>query len=365
MSSLEISLVLCTHNPREDFLKTCLGSVAAQTFEQGRFEFIVVDNCSNPPLDRTKLEQLAGRPVKLVREARPGLAYARVAGFETAQTDLIAFIDDDNEFFPDYLSNAVRIAAREPALGVFGGRCFGALERPVGSIKQPFLPFLGVRDAGEIPLTGEGNEWGLHEPIGAGIVVRRPVATAYTRYLNENAGGGSLGRSGKQLLSGEDSLLSRLAHRCGFKCGYRPELKLRHHIEARRTTWGYLFRLMRGHGVSYVRLGRISGAKFEAVEQAVAQRTIRKNFFYRMSKDGVVNAIMHVPWDQGFYEASNEAADANAKSLDEVFGKSGAGPAPHQAPEPDEQGARFHAVASFVLAAAQAALVFGGNWPHF
>lgn len=320
MKDIVVSLVLCTHNPRPEFLATCLSSVASQDLPRELFEFIVVDNNCDPPLDKDQLRRLASRDVQLVRERRPGLAFARVAGFETAQCDLIVFIDDDNEFSPDYLRNVVRIAEAEPDLGVFGGKCIGVLEQAVSRIKEQFLPFLGVRDVGDLPLTGDGDTWGPYEPIGAGIVVRRAVANLYTRYLTLCPTGGALGRSGNQLLAGEDSLISRLAHLSGLSCGYRPELKLRHHIEGRRTTWKYLFRLMHGHGISFVRLGRICGENFSPVTQDIERKMIRKNFLYRLCQQGPVQALMHLYWDRGYYEAVNESQTPNARTLSEILG---------------------------------------------
>lgn len=314
----EISLVLCTHNPKPFMLERCLGSVAAQTLDPERFELIVIDNCSTPPLTVEPLEAWARRPVRLVREDRPGLAFARVAGFEAARSDVIAFIDDDNEFFPDYLDHVTRLAQIHTDVGVFGGQCLGAFERPVTGARRAFLPFLGIREPGNEPLKGSGEEWGPHEPIGAGIVVRRPVATAYSRFLNLDAGGGSLGRTGKQLLAGEDSLLSRLAHRCGLLCAYFPELKLNHHIESRRFEWSYLFRLMRGHGTSYVRLSRICGKTFAPVSPREARTAMVKNFGYRLKTKGLLEAAMHVPWDMGYFDAVNETT-AVAKIADVVI----------------------------------------------
>jgi GT2 family glycosyltransferase len=306
MRRRKLSVILCTYNPNEIALQRCLGSLAKQDIAASDYELIVVDNCSKPPLDKAKLERFAGRNVTLVREMRPGLVHARVAGFQTAKHSVLVFIDDDNEFFPDYLSMASQIARDEPKLGVFGGRCVGAYEKQPSRIKNFFLPYLGVREPGDEPLTGEGDAWGPHEPIGAGIVVRKPIGKLFSRFVNGNVAGGGLGRSGNQLLAGEDSLLSRFAHEAGYLCGYRPQLKLYHHIEPRRFGWRYLARLMRGHGTSYVRLARIKGTHFEAVDAATVRTMVLKNFLWRLRKEGLMAASSHVFWDLGFYEAVNE-----------------------------------------------------------
>jgi len=295
-------------------LRSCLGSLAAQDIAPSDYELIVVDNCSNPPLDKISLEAMAGCKVVLVRETRPGLVHARVAGFHAAKHPVLVFIDDDNEFAPDYLSHTQRIAEAEPGLGVFGGRCIGTYKQPPARLKEFFLPFLGVRDQGDEPLTGEGKEWGPHEPIGAGIVVRKQIGKLYSKFVDSGAAGGGLGRTGNQLLAGEDSLLSRFAYEAGYLCGYRPELRLNHHIEPRRLKWRYLTRLMKGHGISYVRLARINGTHFEPVATSTARKMMIKNLIYRVPREGAMAAFAHIFWDVGFYEAVNETAPPPAET---------------------------------------------------
>ncbi|MDD9908819.1 MAG: glycosyltransferase [Ahrensia sp.] len=297
-----VSLIVCTHNPRPHLIEACLSAIGAQTMDHSSFELLIVDNNCNPPLDHERMEALARRPVNLLREKRPGLTYARVCGFNHAQSDIITFADDDNELFPDYLERVVEIADSEPDLGVFGGKCLAKLEKDIGKTMTRFLPMLGVRDEGDESLTGPGKEWGPHEPIGAGIVVRRPVADAYVEFVEQSVGTGQLGRTGSQLLSGEDSLISRLADKLGYLCGYRPQLKLHHFMEARRLSWSYLTKLMKGHGISYVRLARVNGETFEPVSHWPARKQMVKNFLFRTKTKGIDDAFMHLFWDSGFYQ---------------------------------------------------------------
>jgi hypothetical protein len=63
---------------------------------------------------------------------------------------------------------------------------------------------------------------------------------------------------------------------------------------------------MRGHGTSYVRLARINGTHFEAVDAATVRTMVFKNFLWRLRKEGLMAASAHVFWDLGFYEAVNE-----------------------------------------------------------
>lgn len=301
----EISVVICTFNPRPDYLARALRSIGAQTLAPSRFEVIIIDNNSSPPLAIKQVERLVSRKVSLSVELRQGLVYARVAGFRAASTDVLVFVDDDNELQSDYLENALYAAHAEPKLGVFGGRCIGAFEKKVRGFKTHYLPHLGVRDLGMQPLTGSGRKWGKHEPIGAGIVVRSAVGAEYIKLVEEQPLMGKLGRSGEMLMSGEDSLISRIAADLGLECGYRPDLCLRHNIPARRVTTEYLKRLLIGHGYSYVLLETILG-NYVGKPPKFERRARIANFLHRLRAKGPAEALGMFYWDIGYMQALNE-----------------------------------------------------------
>jgi glycosyltransferase involved in cell wall biosynthesis len=308
---LQLSVVLCTYNPRPDLLAKALRAISCQTLHVDAFEVVVIDNNSSVPLRTDVCERLALRDVRVVRELRQGLTYARVAGINSSSAPVICFVDDDNELAPDYLERVLEIAGSEPDLGVWGGVCEGVFESRVSRYKQEWLPHLGVRYAGPDPLTGNGDAWGQHEPIGAGICVRRSVAEGYVAFVEGVDGAGALGRQGKALMSGEDSLISRIAHRLGFLVGYRPQLKLNHHITAGRLRLNYLARLMEGHGRSYVVLQHLCGNTLPSFEPDQVRKILISNFHFRRRQQGLNQAIGMYFWDKG-YQAALEAAQNKA-----------------------------------------------------
>lgn len=310
-----LSVVLCTYNPRQDLLAKALRAISRQTLHADAFELVVVDNNSPVPLRTDVCERLALREVRVVRELRQGLTYARVAGINATSAPVICFVDDDNELEADYLERVLEIAIAEPDLGVWGGICEGVFESKVQGYKKEWLPHLGVRYAGPEPLTGSGDAWGEHEPIGAGICVRRPVAEGYVAFVEGVGGAGALGRQGKALLSGEDSLISRIAHRLGYLVGYRPQLKLNHHITAGRLKLRYLARLMEGHGRSYVVLQRLCGNPLAAPNPEQASKTLISNFRFRRRQQGLNHAIGMYFWDKGYHAALEAAAGGEAVDL--------------------------------------------------
>lgn len=302
----QLSVVLCTYNPRSDLLAKALRSISWQTLHADAFELVVVDNNSTVPLRTDVCERLAIRDVRVIRELRQGLTYARVGGINATKAPVICFVDDDNELENDYLERVLEIAAAEPELGVWGGICEGVFESKVHGFKKKWLPHLGVRYVGTEPLTGDGDVWGEHEPIGAGICVRRTVANGYVAFVENVGGAGALGRKGKSLLSGEDSLISRIACRLGYVVGYRPQLKLHHHITASRLRLRYLARLMQGHGRSYVVLQRLCGSLLPFVPADQVYKILIANFRHRLRYDGLNHAIGMYFWDKGYYSALQE-----------------------------------------------------------
>jgi glycosyltransferase involved in cell wall biosynthesis len=46
-----VSVILCTHNPRPDYLDRVLASLRGQTLPAEQWEFLLVDNASRQPLE--------------------------------------------------------------------------------------------------------------------------------------------------------------------------------------------------------------------------------------------------------------------------------------------------------------------------
>jgi len=210
-----VSVILCTYNPRHDLLQWAVDSIEQQTLSKTEFELIVVDNNSDTPVSEEVVKNGRSIRLRLIREQRQGLSFARCAGITAAEADLLIFVDDDNHLDPDYLENALRIATEEPEIGLYGGIAKGVFEKDVPKWKENLLPYLGVRDYGPRPITSNNDYWGKWEPIGAGMVSRRDVAEEFVRMVEYSLVAGELGRKGESLLSGEDSLFARLANRLG------------------------------------------------------------------------------------------------------------------------------------------------------
>jgi glycosyltransferase involved in cell wall biosynthesis len=140
-----ISVVICTHNPRSDYLQRVLSALKEQTFPKKEWELVLVDNASTLPL--AGQWDLSWHPQsRIVLENTTGLTHARLCGIQNTSGELIVFVDDDNLLAPDYLENALDITKRLPCLGVFNGSIVGEFETPPPESVKFLLPQMAVRE---------------------------------------------------------------------------------------------------------------------------------------------------------------------------------------------------------------------------
>ena len=105
-----ISVVMPSFN-RETATARAIRSALCQ--ERPVAEVVVVDDASWPPLDLHALPRKAGIDVRVVRLAvNSGAAAARQAGVESAQGDLVAFLDSDDEWLPSKIGAQLEVVAR-------------------------------------------------------------------------------------------------------------------------------------------------------------------------------------------------------------------------------------------------------------
>lgn len=131
-----ISVIVPTRD-RHESLAGCLRALAAQTLEPDRFEIIVCDDGSEPPVEVTGYRT----PVRVTRQSPAGPAAARNLGATLARGRYLAFTDDDCEPEPDWLE---RLAAHYEALNdvlIGGGMRNGAQGAPAAAT-QAIMDFV-------------------------------------------------------------------------------------------------------------------------------------------------------------------------------------------------------------------------------
>jgi glycosyltransferase involved in cell wall biosynthesis len=104
-SQLRVSLVIPVYN-EESHLARCLDAIAVQTVKP--FEVIVVDNNST---DATAAIARRYPFVTVLHEPRQGVVYARDAGFNAAQGDIIGRTDGDGILASDWVANVQTLFA--------------------------------------------------------------------------------------------------------------------------------------------------------------------------------------------------------------------------------------------------------------
>ena len=95
-----IAVIICTHNPRPDYLTRVLDALKAQTLPKEEWELLLVDNASTERLAETW--ELSWHPrARQIREDELGLTPARLRGIRESGGDCLVFVDDDNVLTTD------------------------------------------------------------------------------------------------------------------------------------------------------------------------------------------------------------------------------------------------------------------------
>jgi hypothetical protein len=244
----EISVIICSRNPKPDYLRRTLDALQAQTFSVDRWELILVDNASKPSL--ACLLDISWHPnARHIVESELGLAPARRRGINEASANLLVFVDDDNLLDPSYLSEALAISREWVRLGVFGsGSIVPEFECQPADNLQKFLPLLALRQ-------NDRDFWSnmitspTAAPWGAGLCVRTEVARAYCEF-SDRSSFKIMDRQGQSLVSGQDVEFGYFACSLGLGMGIFVGLKLTHLIPKERVEQQYLLRMVEGQELS-------------------------------------------------------------------------------------------------------------------
>jgi glycosyltransferase involved in cell wall biosynthesis len=267
--AMRLTVAMCTYNPDTDIVLRALDAIVAQLGDVPSSEVIVIDNNSFPPL--AERDYMRGYPVRLIREPKEGLTAAREAAIESAQGDVIVFVDDDNILGERYLATVMEEFAADSLLGLLGGCIVPEYEVPPPGWLDDFERWLAVRryspelrvETTELPVSEP--PYTTYFPVGAGFATRRALARAYVEDCASSAR--IEGRRGGALSSGEDLdfglfLLSR-----GCKLVVTGALRLTHVIPGGRVRSDYLMRLAASNVRSSLELERKWSARFgRAVE---------------------------------------------------------------------------------------------------
>ncbi len=257
-SSAAISVVICTHNPRLEYLFRALAGLRTQTLPAQNWELLLIDNASREAV-AAQLD-LAWHPAaRVVVESTLGLTPARLRGIAEASAPVLLFVDDDNILASDYLATALRLAQEQPWLGAWGcGDYTPEWEQLPGPDLAPFLNYLAVHRAPRDRWSNQLYDYAA-TPAGAGLCVRREVALRYAELVRSDPRRQTLDRTGDQLTGCGDFDLALTAVDLGLGTGVFTALHMIHLMPKSRVQPDYLRRLVEGHGYSSVFLHTFRG----------------------------------------------------------------------------------------------------------
>ncbi|MBJ7594982.1 MAG: glycosyltransferase [Candidatus Dormibacteraeota bacterium] len=134
----QVSIIMPTFNPDEDWLRPAIESVLGQVYEN--WELCVADDASTAPHVRHILDQFAAADsrIKVVRRSENGgIAAASASALELAAGEFIALLDHDDLLRPHALHRMVELLQTDPELDVMYSDEDMLL--PDGSFGKPFF----------------------------------------------------------------------------------------------------------------------------------------------------------------------------------------------------------------------------------
>lgn len=244
-----VTVAICCHNSAAR-LPSTLAHLAAQKAPLDlKWEVLVIDNASSDDTAGTAQRcwtESATAPLRVVREPRPGLVFARECAFQQARHEFVSFIDDDNWVCAEWVEAVFKIMSQHPDIGVCG-----SVNEPVCEVTPPwwfdqFKTVLAVT-TNDAP---QGDVTALDAVVaGAGMTVR---LSAWRELVAKGFSPLLTGRKGKTLMAGEDSEICLVIKLAGWRLWRDPQLRLQHYLPAGRLDWNYVRRLYRGYGESSV-----------------------------------------------------------------------------------------------------------------
>jgi glycosyltransferase involved in cell wall biosynthesis len=253
----QISVIICTHNPRENYLQRVLAGLQAQTLPLAEWELLLVDNASEKSL--AERFDLSWHPrAQHIREDELGLTPARLRGIREARADILIFVDDDNILAANYLEQALVIAKSWPFIGAWGGSLIPEfeIEPPSWCLDQAWrLAILDVKK----DVWSNLREGFATIPAGAGMCIRKSVGLRFVEWCRINGKNKTMDRTGTAISGYGDADLAHCAMDIGLGTGRFTGLSLTHLIPASRLTLDYLLRHAEGDAASFMVFRAIRG----------------------------------------------------------------------------------------------------------
>lgn len=235
-----ISIIICTYNGKQKLEETLSAILKLKaTFP---WELLVVDNASTDGTAAFSSSLLCNSTIdfRVLHEAEPGLIKARLCGLKASKYDILLYCDDDNTLDKNYMQIGYDLMKLNPIIGALGG-----CGTPVFEAEKPdWFDTYGHSFAvgPQAPIDGLIQNFPA-ELYGAGAFFRKSVLL---HFLDKGFKSGLSGRTGNNLVSGEDVEWCYLIQLAGYQIWYNHRLVFTHTMPQSRMNWDYYLRLKQG-----------------------------------------------------------------------------------------------------------------------
>lgn len=185
MASPKVSVILPTYN-RPVLLARAIESVLAQTFSD--WELLVVDNGSTDSTEEMiRKFQERDKRIRYLMEKKKGAGAARNRGLKESQGKWFAFLDDDDEWLPEKLTQQAAFVESHPEMGLLYAQAYvkDRNGKTVGMkpSTKPALNFLELIRGNTIPLLTVLVRRRCLEKVGGFVESFQGVAEDYNLWL--------------------------------------------------------------------------------------------------------------------------------------------------------------------------------------
>lgn len=116
----KISVIIPLYN-KAPYIKRAIDSVLAQTIQD--FEIIIVNDGSTDGSEKI-IEEYSDSRIHLINQENQGVSAARNHGVDVAQANLVAFLDADDEWLPEFLDVILKMRDIWPDAGLYGTKWY-------------------------------------------------------------------------------------------------------------------------------------------------------------------------------------------------------------------------------------------------
>ena len=217
-----VTVVVCTYN-RAYILAECLASLVSQTTPLDQFEILVIDNNSTDDTHKVAAEFCDRVPdARVVFEPSQGLSHARNRGLAEAQSEWIAFIDDDAKAHPGWVASILSTIAKND-FDAFGGPYYAwhRFGTPPAWLPESFGTYLGSPTYGPL---------GIHHIPGGNCAFKKQAV------IDAGAFPVELGMAGHKCAYGEETLVFNRLKASGNRLGFVPDMRIDHCVLPHKYT---------------------------------------------------------------------------------------------------------------------------------